>query len=97
MTQLKPLGGRVLVKRSEAELTKGGIYLPETAQKKPQMGVVVAVGSGKMDEKGQAQGIDISVGSKVYFSSYAGNEVKVGNEEDYLILNEDDILCLIES
>lgn len=88
MSKLKPLGARLLVKRLEAKTTKGGIYLPETAQEKPKQGTVVAVGTENPS--------NIQVGDHVYFSSYAGSEVKVAGEEGYLILPMDDALCVIE-
>lgn len=97
MAKLRPLGGRVLVKRLQAKQTRGGIYLPESAQKKPQVGEVVAIGNGSVDEDGNKQAVELSIGSQVYFSTFSGNEVKLDGEEDYLILNEDDILCVVEA
>jgi len=90
---IKPLGNRVLIKRSEVKTTKGGIILPDTAQEKPKQGEVIATGPGKMDEKGKVQAMHVRVGDRVLFSSYAGTEVK-SNEQDaeYLILSEEDIL-----
>jgi chaperonin GroES len=93
---VKPLGNRVLVKRSTAKMTKGGIILPETAQEKPRQGEVVAVGPGKVDEKGVLQEMNVRVGDTILFSSYAGTEVKKENEEaEYLIMSEDDILGIL--
>lgn len=91
--KIKPLANRILVKREEARTTKGGILLPETAQEKPRQGKVVAVGPGKMDEKGKNQPIDLKVGDQIFFSSYSGTEYKVGDQE-YLILNEEDVLAV---
>jgi chaperonin GroES len=85
MTAIKPLGKRVLVKRIEAQTTKGGIFLPESAQEKPKEGEVVAVGP-------EAEAL--KVGEKVLFSSYAGTEVK-GGDEEFLILTEDEILGVL--
>ncbi len=94
--KIKPLGNRVLVKRSEAKTTKGGILLPESAQEKPRQGEVVAVGPGKMDEEGSVKAMHVRVGEKVLFSSYAGIEVKMDDaESDYIILTEDDILGVL--
>lgn len=94
---IKPLGLRVLVKRSEAKLTKGGILLPETAQEKPRQGEVVAVGPGKIDDKGILKQVNVQIGDTVLFSSYAGTEVKTKEAEaDYLIMSEDDILGVLE-
>ena len=93
---IKPLGNRVLVKRSETKLSKGGILLPETAQEKPRQGEVVAVGPGKLDEKGNLKKVNLSIGDLVLFSSYAGTEVKTEEENvDFLIMSEDDILGVL--
>lgn len=94
--KIKPLGNRVLVKRSEAKTTKGGILLPESAQEKPKQGEVVAVGPGKMDEEGKVKAMNVRVGDKVLFSSYGGSEVKMEDAEaSYIILTEDDILGVL--
>lgn len=93
MMKIKPLRNRVLVKRSKAETTKGGIILPETAQEKPKEGEVVAVGEGVRDEEGRLHQINLRVGDRILFSSYAGSEVKNSeSDEEYLILSEEDIL-----
>lgn len=93
---IKPLGNRVLVKRSESKLSKGGILLPETAQEKPRQGEIVAVGPGKLDEKGHLKPLELRVGDTVLFSSYAGTEVKTGDDQgDFLIMSEDDILGVL--
>ena len=96
MKNIKPLGNRVLIKRSKAVATKGGILLPDSAQEKPKEGVVVAVGPGKVDDKGVKESLYVKVGDRVLFSSYAGTEVKnVENDDEYLILTEDDILGIL--
>ena len=93
---IKPLGNRVLVKRSEKKMSKGGILLPETAQEKPRQGEVVAIGPGKMDDKGNLKTVDLSVGDLVLFSSYAGTEVKTEDDQaDFLIMSEEDILGVL--
>lgn len=92
---IKPLGNRVLVKRSEMKMTKGGILLPETAQEKPRQGEVVAVGPGKIDDKGNLKTVNVNVGDHVLFSSYAGTEVKSDDQAEYLIMAEDDILGVL--
>jgi chaperonin GroES len=93
---IKPLGNRVLVKRAEMKLSKGGILLPETAQEKPRQGEVVAIGPGKMDEKGNLKKVNVSVGDTVLFSSYTGTEVKTEDDQnDFLIMSEDDILGVL--
>jgi len=89
--KLKPLGNRILVQRSEAKTTKGGIILPDSAQEKPKQGKVVAVGPGKADDKGRVHPMDVKVGDEVLFSSYAGTEYK----DEYLILSEEDLLAVL--
>ena len=94
MKTIKPLGNRVLVQRSKAQTTKGGILLPDSAQEKPKEGVVLAVGPGKTDENGTKETMQLKVGDRVLFSSYAGTEIK-NNDEEMLILSEDDILGVL--
>ncbi|MDP8222880.1 MAG: co-chaperone GroES [Candidatus Lernaella stagnicola] len=93
---LKPLHDRVVLKRLEEEdKTKGGIFIPESAKKKPAQGEVIAVGDGKVMEDGTKQGMNVKIGDKVLFSTYAGTEVKLDGEE-YLIMREEEILGIIE-
>ena len=93
--QLKPLADRVVVKKLDAEeKTAGGIVLPDTAKEKPQQAEVLAVGPGKMDEKGTRQAMEVKVGDKVLFAKYSGTEVKIEGTE-YIILAERDILAII--
>ena len=93
--QLKPLADRVVVKKLEAEeKTAGGIVLPDSAKEKPQQAEVLAVGPGKMDEKGNRQAMEVKVGDKVLFAKYSGTEVKIDGVE-YVILSERDILAII--
>ena len=88
---IKPLGTRVVIKRIEAEeKTASGIVLPGSAQEKPQMAEVLAVGPGPEDEK-----MELKVGDKVIFSQYAGTDVKYGGEE-VSIMNQRDILAIVE-
>lgn len=94
MTKIKPLGNRVLIKRSKAPTTKGGILLPDSAQEKPKEGTVIAVGPGKIDDQGNKEPMQVKIGDTVLFSSYAGTEVK-GEGEEMLILSEDDILGVL--
>jgi chaperonin GroES len=91
--KVRPLGNRVIVEREEAALSKGGILLPESAQQKPKRGKVIAVGPGKTDERGRIHPVEVKVGDTVLFSSYGGTEFKKGNEELF-ILNEEDILAV---
>jgi chaperonin GroES len=97
MTTLKPLGNRVLVQRSKVKTTKGGILLPDTAQEKPKEGKIIAAGPGKMNDDGTLEAMSVKVGDTVLFGSYAGCEVKdMGEENEFLILSEDEILGIIE-
>ncbi|MBI2743026.1 MAG: co-chaperone GroES [Chlamydiales bacterium] len=94
--KIRPLGNRVLVKRSEAKTSKGGIILPDSAKEKPKQGEVVAVGPGRTDEEGKVHAMGIQVGDRVLFSAYAGSEVKTDDlSTDYLIMSEDDILGVL--
>jgi len=94
--KLRPLQDRILVKRIEEESkTAGGIFIPDTAKEKPQMGQIVSVGKGKKTEDGKTIPVDVKAGDKVLFGKYAGTEVKVEGEE-YIIMREDDILGIIE-
>lgn len=95
MAQIKPLEDRVLIQRSKAEEKKGGIILPETAQKKPQEGKVLAVGPGKLNENGQREPMNVKVGDTVFFSSYSGTEVKGAKDEELLVLSESDIFGIV--
>lgn len=94
--QIKPLGNRVLIKRSKVNASKGGILLPESAQEKPKQGEVVAVGPGGRDDLGNLKPLNVQVGDTVMFSSYAGSEVKTEDDQaEYLIMSEDDILGVL--
>jgi len=93
---IKPIGSHVIVQRSSAaDVSKGGIVLPEKAKDKPKEGTIVAVGNGKMLEDGKRQQMQVKTGDRVLFSSYAGTEVKVAGDE-YLVVEETDILAVIE-
>ncbi len=94
--KIVPLGDRVVVKREEAEeTTAGGIVLPDTAKDKPQRGEVIAVGDGHVKKDGTKVPLTVKVGDKVIFSSYAGDDITIGDEE-YLLLRESDILAVYE-
>lgn len=96
LKNIKPLGKRVLIKRSTAKATKGGIILPDTAQEKPKQGEVVAVGPGETDENGTLQPLNVKIGDQVLFTSYAGTEVKTDEQDaEYLIMSEKDILGVL--
>ena len=94
--KIKPLGDRVLVERESAEETSsGGIILPDAAKEKPQIGKVLAVGDGKLSKDGKRTPLQIKKGDRVYFTSYAGDEYKKGDQE-VLLMREDDILAVID-
>ena len=93
--KLKPIGDRVIVQRlGSAEKTKSGLYLPDTAQEKPQEGKVIAVGSGKTLKNGKVVPLSVKAGDKIIFGKYSGSEIKVDDKE-YVFLNEDDILAIV--
>ncbi len=94
--KVTPLNDRIVIKRLEEEgKTKGGIIIPDAAKEKPQEGRVVAVGAGRMTEKGQRVAPEVKAGDKILFGKYSGTEIKIDGEE-HLILKEDDILAVIE-
>ena len=94
--KIRPLNDRVLIKRLEEELkTKGGLFIPDSAKEKPAEGKVVAVGKGRLNEKGDRVAMDLKAGDRVLFSKYGGNEIKIDGE-DYLIMREDDVLGVLE-
>ena len=92
---LKPLGERIIIEPiAKEEKTTSGIVLPDTAKEKPQEGRVVAVGTGRLTDKGERVSLEVSEGNSVIFSKYAGTEIKYEGKE-YLILREDDVLAVI--
>lgn len=94
--QLKPLSDRVLVEVVEEEQkTQSGIYLPDTAQEKPQRGRIVAVGTGRVSSEGEKLPMNVKEGDVVIFAQYAGTEIKVDGSE-YLIMSENEILAIVE-
>lgn len=95
MAAIKPLGDKVVLEIMELEdKTASGIYLPDSAKKKPQEGKVVAVGSGRILENGDRTKMSVKVGDKVLFSKYGGNEVTIDGT-DFTILDEDQIYAII--
>lgn len=93
---IKPLEDRIVIQQVEAEeKTASGIVLPGSAQEKPQEGVVIAVGPGRIDDKGNRVPLDIAAGDTVIYSRYGGTEIKYG-EDEYIILSARDILAKVE-
>ena len=94
-TSVRPLGGKVLIKRLEAEeTTAGGIVLPDAAKEKPQQGTVLSLGDGKLLDDGKRAAFQVKAGDKVLFASYAGTEIKVDGEE-LMLMDESDILAIL--
>lgn len=93
---IRPMGNRVLVKRSQAKTTKGGILLPDSAQEKPKQGEVIAIGPGKMEEDGTIKPMNVQIGDSILFSAYVGTEVKSDEQGvEYLIMSEEDVLGVL--
>ena len=94
--KLRPLQDRILITRvAEEEKTAGGLYIPDSAKEKPQQGLVVAVGSGKVQEDGTVRKLEVKAGDKILFSKYSGNDIKIDGTE-HLILKEDEVLAVLE-
>ena len=92
---IKPLEDRIIIKQVEAEqTTASGLVIPDTAKEKPQEGVVVAVGPGRIDDNGNRVPLDIAEGDKVIYSKYGGTEVKYAGEE-FLVLSARDVLAIV--
>lgn len=94
--KLKPLADKVLIRRiEELEKSVGGIVIPDTAKEKPQQGEVIAVGPGRVNEKGKRIPPEVKKGQKVLFGKYSGTEITVVDEE-YLFIDADDIMAILE-
>jgi chaperonin GroES len=95
--KVRPLGDKILVKRAEPQTkTDSGIYLPESAKDKPKEGMIIALGNGNLNkETGEYMPFTVKQGDSVIFSSYAGTEIKI-DDEDFLIMTEDDILGIVD-
>ncbi len=92
-TKIVPLGDRVVLKREDASTTtSGGIVLPDNAQDRPQKGEVIAIGDGHVNSEGKRVPLSVKPGDRVIFSSYAGDEINLG-DDDFLLLRESDILA----
>ena len=93
--RIKPLADRVVIKAlEETEEMRGGLYIPDTAKEKPQQGEIIAVGPGRLSDKGERIAMEVSEGNRVLYGKYSGTEVTVDGET-YLILRESDVLAVI--
>jgi chaperonin GroES len=94
---LQPLGDRIVIEREESESrTAGGIVLPDSAKNKPARGKVISVGDGRLLDDGSRSALQVKAGDRVLFSSYAGDEFKLGDRE-LLLMREEDVLAIIEN
>jgi len=95
MAKFTPLHDRILVRRvEEAETTRGGIIIPDTAKDKPQEGEVISAGKGKINEDGKVRPLDVKEGDRILFGKYSGTEIKLDGE-DYIIMREEEVLGII--
>ena len=93
--KIRPLHDRILVTRvAEQEVGRGGIIIPDTAKEKPQEGMVVAVGNGKVNDDGKRIALDVQSGDRILFGKYSGNEVTLEDVE-YVIMREEDVLAVL--
>ncbi|SRR6266446_2376602 len=93
---IRPLHDRIVVKRiEETEEKIGGLFIPDSAKEKPQQGEVVAVGNGKVNDKGERQTLDVKAGDRILFGKYSGSDIKIDGTE-YLIMREDEVLGVLE-
>ncbi len=96
-SKLTPLHDRILVRRvEEAETTRGGIIIPDTAKDKPQEGEVMAVGKGKVNEEGKVRPLDVKEGDRILFGKYSGTEIKIDGEE-FIIMREEEVLGILHA
>jgi len=96
-TKFTPLHDRILVRRvEEAETTRGGLIIPDSAKDKPQEGEVISVGKGKINEEGKVRPLDVKDGDRILFGKYSGTEIKIDGE-DFLIMREEEVLGILES
>lgn len=95
MAKFTPLHDRILVRRvEEAETTRGGIIIPDTAKDKPQEGEVISVGRGKINEEGKVRPLDVKAGDRILFGKYSGTEIKLDGEE-FVIMREEEVLGIL--
>jgi chaperonin GroES len=94
-TKFTPLHDRILVRRvEEADTTRGGIIIPDSAKDKPQEGEVVSVGKGKISEEGKVRPLDVKDGDRILFGKYSGTEIKIDGE-DFVIMREEEVLGVL--
>ena len=95
MAKFTPLHDRILVRRvEEAETTRGGIILPDTAKEKPQEGEIISVGKGKINEEGKVRPLDVKEGDRILFGKYSGTEIKLDGDE-FIIMREEEVLGIL--
>ena len=95
MTKFTPLHDRILVRRvEEAETTRGGIIIPDSAKDKPQEGEVISAGKGKINEEGKVRPLDVKEGDRILFGKYSGTDIKLDGE-DFIIMREEEVLGII--
>jgi chaperonin GroES len=96
-TKFTPLHDRIVLRRvEEAETSRGGIIIPDTAKDKPQEGEVIAVGRGKANDEGKVTPLQVKAGDRILFGKYAGTEIKIDGEE-FVIMREEEVLGILES
>ena len=94
-TKFTPLHDRILVRRvEEADTTRGGIIIPDSAKDKPQEGEVISVGKGKISEEGKVRPLDVKDGDRILFGKYSGTEIKIDGE-DFIIMREEEVLGIL--
>ena len=95
-TKLVPLGDRlVIMPTQQEEVLASGLVIPDTAKEKPQQGEVLAAGPGRIDDAGKRIPLDVKVGDRVLYAKYAGQEIKI-DQQEYIVLAEKDVLCKVE-
>ncbi len=94
-TKFTPLHDRILIRRvAEADTTRGGIIIPDSAKDKPQEGEVVSAGKGKINEEGKVRPLDVKEGDRILFGKYSGTEIKIDGE-DFIIMREEEVLGIL--
>jgi chaperonin GroES len=95
-TKLTPLHDRIVIRRvEEAETSRGGIIIPDSAKDKPQEGEVIAVGKGKSNDEGKVHPLEVKPGDRILFGKYAGTEIKIDGD-DFLIMREEEVLGILD-